>query len=47
MHFAIFGERLCEVVKKRKHPCLNFVTGRGEGKRLNEFAECYVAWLAE
>ena len=21
MHFAIFGERLCDVVKKRKHPC--------------------------
>ena len=22
MHFVIFGERLCDVVKKRKHPCL-------------------------
>ena len=22
MHFAIFGERLCDIVKKRKHPCL-------------------------
>ena len=47
MHFAIFGERLCDVLKKRKHSCLNFVAGRGEGKRRNKFAEWHVAWLAE
>ena len=22
MPFAIFGDRLCDIVKKRKHPCL-------------------------
>ena len=22
MPFGIFGERLCDIVKKRKHPCL-------------------------
>ena len=22
MHFAVFGERLCDIMKKCKHPCL-------------------------